>query len=288
MKKRIVLWGMLAGGIAGLLAFVFARIFAEPYIQKAIDYESGRDAAQAALDRAAGLVVPSGDADIFSRTIQADVGLGVGMIAFGIALGAVVAVVYCLYVGRVGNLGHRSLALGVAGGGFLGLYLVPFLKYPANPPAIGHADTIQERSLLYLVMVLCSILFLIGAVWLGQRLRERLGNWNATLVAGAAFIAASGILMGLLPSLGDLASNRAHFGPFGTETPQPLRNPAGQIVYPGFPADVLFKFRLLSLGAQLILWGVLGVCFAPLAQRVLQPAGRRLRGSKASAAPYAG
>ena len=287
MKKRIVLWGMLAGGVAGLLAFLFARILAEPYIQKAIDYESGRDAAQDALDRAAGLAVPPAGSDIFSRTIQADVGLGVGMIVFGLALGAIVAVVYCLYVGRAGNLRPRSLALAVAGGGFLSLYLVPFLKYPANPPAIGHEDTIQQRSLLYLVMVLCSVLFLIGAVWLGQRLRERLGNWTATLVAAAAFIAASGILMGLLPSLGDLASNRSHFGPFGTETPQPLRNPAGQIVYPGFPADVLFKFRLLSVGAQLILWGVLGVCFAPLAERVLQPARRGLRGSEASAAPYA-
>jgi hypothetical protein len=275
MQKRLVLRGLLAGAVGGALAFVFARILAEPQIQKAIDYESGRDAAQAALDKAAGLVVPPAGPDIFSRTIQSDVGIGVGLIAFGAAMGVLFAVVYSLYVGRVGNLRPRSLALAVAGGAFLAVYLVPFLKYPANPPAIGHEDTIKQRSLLYLVMVLCSILFVIGAVWLGQRLAGRLGNWNATLVAIGAFVLASGILMALLPSLGDLAFNRSNFGPFGTETPQPLRNPQGDIVYPGFPADVLFKFRLYSVGAQVIMWSAIGLCFAPLAERLLAPARRR-------------
>ena len=43
------------GPSPGLLAFVFARIFAEPVINQAISYESGRDAVIAALDKAAGL-----------------------------------------------------------------------------------------------------------------------------------------------------------------------------------------------------------------------------------------
>jgi thiamine transporter ThiT len=50
MEKKLILRGTLAGAVAGLLAFLFARIFAEPQIQKAIDYESARDAAQALLD----------------------------------------------------------------------------------------------------------------------------------------------------------------------------------------------------------------------------------------------
>ncbi|MBN6547760.1 CbtA family protein, partial [Actinacidiphila bryophytorum] len=47
MEKKLILRGLLAGAAAGLLAFLFARVFAEPQIGKAIDYESGRDAAQA-------------------------------------------------------------------------------------------------------------------------------------------------------------------------------------------------------------------------------------------------
>ena len=56
-----------------------------------------------------------------------------------------------------------------------------------------------------------------------------------------------------------------------TETPLPLRNAAGAIVYPGFPADVLFDFRLYSVAAQLLLWATIGLAFAPLAERLLRP-----------------
>jgi Probable cobalt transporter subunit (CbtA) len=274
MEKRLILRGILAGAVAGLLAFVFARIFAEPQINKAIAYESGRDAAQAALDKAAGLPVDPAGPDLFSRTVQADVGIGVGLVFFGMAMGALFAVVYAVCLGRVGGLRPRGLALLVAAGGFLGFYLVPFLKYPANPPAIGHADTIRARTGLYLIMVVCSITLLALAVWLGQRLRGRFGNWNATLIALASFAVAIGVVMALLPPLGHLASNREHFGNQATETPLPLRNDKGAIVFPGFPADVLFAFRFYSVAAQLLMWSVIGLVFAPLAERVLSPSAR--------------
>jgi hypothetical protein len=58
-----------------------------------------------------------------------------------------------------------------------------------------------------------------------------------------------------------------------TETPQPLTDPSGKIVYPGFDADLLYRFRLYSAGAQILLWGVLGVGFAPLAERVFRAHG---------------
>ncbi len=271
MAKQLVLRGLLAGAIAGLLAFVFARIFAEPQIQAGIDYESGRDAAQTALDKAAGMPTGPAGTDIFSRTIQATLGIGVGMILFGIAMGALVAVTYAVCLGRVGNLRPRTLALLVAAGGFVSLYLVPFVKYPANPPSIGHPDTITERGGLYLLMVLCSVVFLVLAVWLGQRLQARWGNWNASLLAGATFMVATGIVMAMLPSLGHLATNAQQFGDRATETPLPLINASGAIVYPGFPADVLFDFRLYSVAAQLILWGTIGLVFAPQAERLLRP-----------------
>jgi Probable cobalt transporter subunit (CbtA) len=271
MEQRLVLRGVLVGALAGLLAFVFARIFAEPQIQAAIDYETGRDTAQAVLDKAVGLPAEPVGPDIFSRTIQATLGVSVGMIFFGIAMGALFAVAYIVCLGRVGNLQPRTLALLVAAGGFLGVYLVPFVKYPANPPSIGHPDTITDRSGLYLLMVLCSVVFLAAAVWLGQRLRERFGTWNASLLAGAAFMVAIGIVMAILPSLGHLVVNERQFGHRATETPLPLTNASGMIVYPGFPADVLFDFRLYSVAAQLLLWAAIGLVFAPLAQRLLHP-----------------
>ncbi|WKE68403.1 CbtA family protein [Streptomyces sp. WP-1] len=274
MEKRLILRGVIAGAVAGLLAFVFARIFAEPQITKAIDYESGRDAAQAVLDKAAGITAEAEGPDIFSRTIQANVGIGVGMVLFGVAMGALFAVAYAVCLGRVGKLRPRNLAMLVALGGFVGMYLVPFVKYPANPPAIGHPETIKDRGNLYLAMVVCSVVLLVAAVWLGKRLQPRFGNWNATLLAAGAYAVAIGIVMALLPSLGELSANVREYGHHATETPLPLTNSKGTIVYPGFPADVLASFRFYSVAAQALLWATLGLVFAPMAERLLDPAAR--------------
>jgi hypothetical protein len=274
MEKSLIPRGVLAGAVGGLLAFVFARIFAEPQIEAAIAYENGRDAARAALDQAAGVPVEQTGPEMFSRGIQANLGAGLGMVLFGASMGALVAVVCAVCWGRVRAVPPRALALLIAGAGFLAVYLVPFLKYPANPPSIGRPDTIGVRTGLYLLMVVCSVAFLGGAVWLGRRLRGRFGAWNATLLAGAAFVVAVGALMAVLPSLGHVGDNAASYGEALTETPPPLRNATGAIVYPGFPADVLFAFRLYSVAAQLILWATIGLVFGPLAQRLLAPGER--------------
>jgi len=267
MEKKLIWRGTLAGAIGGLLAFVFARIFAEPQIQQAIDYESARDAAQQAIDRAAGQPVEAEGMEVFSRAVQADIGIGVALILFGAAMGALFAVAYAFCLGRSGRLRPRSLALLVAGGGFFGMYLVPFIKYPANPPAVGHSDTIQQRSSFYLLMVACSVLFLVLTVWLGKRLQPRFGTWNATLIAGGVFVVATAIVMLILPSFGELAANKQYHQ--ATETPAPLTDPSGRIAFPGFPADLLFNFRLYSVGAQLILWATIGLVFAPLVDRLI-------------------
>lgn len=270
MEKKLILRGLFSGAVAGLLAFVFARVFAEPQITRAVDYENGRDAAQEALDTAAGLPEMPAGHELFSRTVQADVGLGVGLVAVAIALGGLFAVVFTIAYGRVGFVRARSLALRVALACFLTVYLVPFLKYPANPPAIGDHETIARRGALYLCMVAASIVLGVLAVAFGRQLRARYSAWTSTLLAGAGFVVAVGVLMALLPNLGSLS-----VGGGSTETPQPLLDPNGNIVFPGFPADVLAAFRLYSVGVQVILWGVIGLVFAPLAARLLEPDGRQ-------------
>ena len=170
MEKRFVLRGFGVGALGGLLAFIFARIMAEPVIQSSINYESGRDTAQDVLNKAAGLAPAAAGPDIFSRAIQRNVGIGVGLILFGAALGGLFAVAYVLVYRRVqGRMRPRVLAALLAAAGFVGIYLVPYLKYPANPPAIGHPETIKARGFLYLAMVIISLLSLIAAVMAQRR-----------------------------------------------------------------------------------------------------------------------
>jgi hypothetical protein len=273
VELKVVLRGVLSGFLAGILGFVFARIFAEPYIQQAIDYESGRDDAIAGVLKTVGVVPDPDGPELFSRTIQSNIGIASGIIVFSTAMGALVAVAYLVLHGRF-NIRPRTLALIVTGLGFLVIYLVPFCKYPANPPAIGHSFTISKRTQLYLVMVVCSLIFIMLAAILARRLRPRFGTFNATLIAASAFIVCISIAMALLPSLGELAANTAQahaigYGKSATETPLPVRDFRGDIVYPGFSADLLWKFRFYSVIAQLLIWTTIGLIFSALVERVV-------------------
>ncbi|PXX07816.1 CbtA family protein [Mycolicibacterium moriokaense] len=251
MEKQIIGRGLLAGALAGVLAFLFARIFVEPVIDRAIGYEDGVGAAHEAMEHGA----HEHGAEVFTRGIQANIGMGFGVLAFSVAMGALFAVVFAVTYGRVGNVSARLLSTYLAGGMLLSLYVVPALKYPANPPAVSLEETIRQRTLLYLLMVVVSAALFVGAVYLGRRLASRIGAWNATLAAAGAYIVAIAVVMLILPTI--------------DETPGPLRDNAGTIIYEGFPADDLYQFRLFSLGTQVVMWATIGLVFAALASRFL-------------------
>lgn len=249
MEKRVIGRGLLAGAVGAALAFLFARLCAEPVIGRAIAFEDGRVDAENAHG------VHEHGAELFTRGVQSGVGLGFGMLIFGLAMGALFAVLFCVAYARTDTVAPQRLSALLAAGAFVTVYVVPFVKYPPNPPAVGQSDTIGARTGWYVVMVASSVALAVAAVWLRRRLSERIGTPNATALAAAAYLLAVLAVAVALPSV--------------DETPGPLRDPAGTIVYPGFPADVLYEFRLLSLATQLVLWAGLGAVFAALAGRLL-------------------
>ena len=89
--------------------------------------------------------------------MQGNLGIGVGMIAFGVAIGLFFAVAFCMAYGRTGNVRPREVSLLVGLFGFLAIFAIPFVKYPANPPAVGNADTIRDRGALWILLVVVSI-----------------------------------------------------------------------------------------------------------------------------------
>ena len=252
MEKHIIGRGLLAGALAGVFAFVFARIFVEPVVERAIGYEDGVGEAHEAVHGGG----HEHGAEMFTRGVQANIGMGFGVLAFSIAMGALFAVVFTVAYGRVGNVSARLLSVLVAGGMLLSLYVVPALKYPANPPAVSLDETIRQRTLLYLLMVALSAALFAAAVYLGRRLVSRLGAWNAALAAGGAYVLAIAVVMLILPTI--------------DETPGPLRDDGGTIIFEGFPADDLYQFRLYSLGTQVVMWATIGLVFATLVSRLLE------------------
>lgn len=255
MEQKLIVRGMLAGVISGLLMFGLVRIFAAPEIQAAIDFEGGRTDAQSALDGAA--AHPHGEEELFSRAVQENLGSALAVVLFGLAMGTLLAVAFCIVRSRAGSVGPRMLALLLAGAGLLAGYLVPFMKYPANPPAVGDDATVGARGGAYLLMVVCSVAVLLGATWLRGRLAPQLGSWNASIAGTAAYVVVIGAVMAVLPSF--------------SEMPLPLRDADGVIVHEGFPADVLADFRMYTVVAQVVLWSAMGLLFGAFVERALSP-----------------
>jgi len=57
------------------------------------------------------------------------------------------------------------------------IYLMPFIKYPANPPAVGRPETLNQRTALFFTMMLLSVLTAVVAVGVSRHL-SRLSGWD--------------------------------------------------------------------------------------------------------------
>jgi Probable cobalt transporter subunit (CbtA) len=255
MEKAIIWRGILAGAFAGVLAFVWAKIFIEPIIGRAIGFEDGVSAAHEAMEAAAGHGHSHAEGgELFTRGIQSNIGMGLGVLLFSIAMGALFAVIFCVLYGRT-SLSARALAALTAGGMLVSLWVIPALKYPPNPPAVSLDGTITQRTLLYILMIVLSGGLFVGSVTLGRRLAPKFGAWNATLMGTADYVASMAVVFLIMPTI--------------DETPAPTTDDGGHIVFGGFPADDLYDFRLFSLGTQVVIWATIGLVFGAMASKLL-------------------
>jgi hypothetical protein len=248
--RTLLVRGMIAGVLAGLFAFALAYLAGEPSVRDSIAQEESRSAPAHQHDGAASNDSSGSheeeEEELVSRPVQSTFGLATGVLVYGVALGGIASLVFSVCLGRIGRFGPRATAALVAGAAFLTVYLVPFLKYPATPPAVGNPDTIGKRTTLFFLMVLLSVGLAVLAVIAGRRLAPRLGNWNASVVAGAGYTTVVAVACLVLPA-----------------------NSAA--VAESFPAALLWEFRLASLGVQALLWTAFGLIFGALAERALQP-----------------
>ncbi|MGM4911695.1 CbtA family protein [Rhizobium sp. 768_B6_N1_8] len=233
MVGNLLLRGMIAGLIAGILVFAFARVFGEPLVDAAIAFEE-------ATSQAAGAAA---EPEIVSRATQAGPGLFIGVMAYSVAIGGLFALVFAFVHGRFSSLSARGTSAVIAIAAFVAIVIVPAIKYPANPPAVGNSDTIGVRTELFFLMIVVSVASLIAAVAIARSLRARYGLWNAAVVAGILFVVFIGLVEYLLPPINEVPEN--------------------------FSAMVLWRFRTTTLGMHMILWLVLGLAFGALAEKRL-------------------
>src|SRR5579872_6685526 len=145
MVGAMLLRGMLAGVLAGLLGFGFLKLVGEPAVDRAIAFETRLDEAKAMAEQHP----VEEETPLVSREVQAGIGLFTGVMVYSAAFGGLFALAFALADGRIGELSPRAVAALLAALGFVAVHLVPSLKYPSNPPSVGDPDTIGMRTALY-------------------------------------------------------------------------------------------------------------------------------------------
>ena len=221
--------GTLAGGAAGLVSGGFSWLLAEPVLDRAVRLEAAREEASGG----------AAAAEVFSRSTQ-HAGLLVAAVLTGAALGVLFAVVYAVLHRRDpdGAPWRRSVTL--AGAGFTGVWLLPFLRYPANPPGVGDPGTIDTRVNAWLAAIGIGVI----AVVLAWRIHEWLVEHGRP--APQRQLVVTGIVLAALASLFALPDN-----------PDAVTA----------PATLVWDFRVLSAASMGLLWGGLAVGFGLLGMR---------------------
>lgn len=244
MLRALLICGLLAGVCGGLVATGFAELVGEPPVEEAIAFEESQSPADAPAEP-----------ELVARGLQRGVGLVTAASVYGLALGGLFALAFAAVYGRIGRASPARTALWLAAVVFVVVFLVPFVKYPANPPAVGDPDTLAARTNLYFAMMSISLLAAVAAARVHAVLARRRSPSSATGLALASYVVVV-VATGLaLPSAGE--------------------PPAG------FPAATLWEFREASVGTQLVLWTALGLVFAGTAPRVM--AGQPIRPWRSSA-----
>ncbi len=225
---------MLAGLIAACLSALFAFAFVEPHIDRAIAFEEAH-----AMAAHAGMPA---EEELVSRAVQSTAGLLTALSLYGAALGGVFALTFAYAYGRIGKIGPRTLALALAAAGFVVIVLIPALKYPPTPPAVGKHETVGLRTVAFFAMITLSLVAAIVAAKLRPALR--LDTLTGIAATAIAYIGLIWLAQHALPVINEVPAD--------------------------FPATLLWDYRAASLLAQLVLWLTIGFIFGRFAERELR------------------
>lgn len=229
---------VLAGLIAGTLSGVYSLLVTERAIEPALELEEARAAAGGGAHDHAG--------ELFGRGEQLAGGF-LGTLLAGVVLAVVFTAVYALVRHRLPGRTDLTRVYLLAGIGFGVLALLPALKIPANPPAVGDPATVGTRTTIYGAVLLCGIVSAMLVAALVSFLQSRAVGAAATATAAVGALA---LLLCLILVL--VPGN-----------PDPI---AADV-----PAAMVWDFRVASLGQLAVLWTTLGLAGGWLVERLHRP-----------------
>jgi len=222
---------LLAGCFAGIIHGVANLAIVEPYLDEAIGIEnqnlfaSGeeKDTPQFWVEYSA------------YRDWQKGGQVLAGAI-LGTSIGALFGIVFAYSRKILPGRHNVKKALVLAGIMWLTIFLIPFLKYPANPPTVGDPETVVLRATLYLAFIAISGFSVIGFYQLSKKLPER--KKLVAVIGYAAFMIAMFVVMPSNPD--EIAA----------------------------PMELVNGFRVMSVVAVSVFWLALGIILGLFWQKI--------------------
>ncbi|MDQ3948246.1 MAG: CbtA family protein [Thermoproteota archaeon] len=214
---------LLAGAIAGTILGIINQVAVEPYIEQAIELEM-QNTAQS------GQVINPAEFAAY-RFWQKGGEIVAGTI-LGLSIGSLYGIVFAYTRGSISGNNNKKKALLVASIMWLVLFLMPALKYPPNPPAVGNPETIYDRQSLYVAFLAISGFSALGLGFLYRKIASS-NTKKAIIPSSYAAIMAGAYLA--MPA-----------------NPDPINA----------PIDLVIGFRITSGITISMFWALLGVIFA--------------------------
>src|ERR687891_2145766 len=214
---------LLAGAIAGTILGAINQVAVEPYIEHAIELEM-RNTAQS------GQVIDPAEFAAY-RFWQKGGEIIAGTI-LGLSIGSLYGIVFAYTRGSISGTNNKKKALIVASIMWFVLFLMPALKYPPNPPAVGNPETIYYRQSLYVAFLAISGFSALGLAFLYRKMAS--SNTKKAIIPSAYAAIMAGAYLGM------------------PAKPDPINA----------PIDLVIGLRITNGITISMFWALLGVIFA--------------------------
>ena len=217
-----ILITLISGAIAGTILGLINQLLVEPYIDQAIEIEVQN-------------TVASGEPVDLDELVQYRLWQKGGEIVAGTILGtsisALFGIVYVYSRDSLPGSNNKKKGLILAGIMFFVILLIPALKYPANPPAVGDPETIGYRESLYIGMLVISGFTALGVAVLYRSLGQNRKE-SRKIIVPAIYAVIIALAFTVLPNNPDEVA---------------------------ISADLLMNFRIVTTITMGIFWGALGI-----------------------------
>lgn len=213
---------LLAGAIAGTILGAINQVAVEPYIDYAVELEMQN------TNQSSQIINP---AEFTAYRLWQRGGEMLAGTILGLSIGSLFGIVFAYTHNSVPGSNNKKKALIVAGIMWFVLFLIPALKYPANPPAVGDPETIYYRQSLYVAFLVISGFSALGLAFLYRKMGAL--NIKKAIIPAAYAAIISGAYLAM------------------PANPDPINA----------PMDLLMGFRITSAITISMFWGLLGVIF---------------------------